>query len=117
MGTENTSIHVQLIHYDEFQILKEFNPVCMHGKNSRMKHIRIAHNKITGFHDLSSRGWGSVAVVCKYFDTFVQSVAEAVERSQLVLRKSFCWKKKKRSGMGILQLSLKDGKSVCERFP
>jgi hypothetical protein len=89
MRTENPSVSVEFINHYKFQILKEVHPLCVMGKDTRMKHIRIGDHDIPlGSDGLPRILWG-IPIIGKSGNRLSNPLDEVLKLKHLVLGKGF----------------------------
>ncbi len=87
MRSENTPVGMELVDHDEFQVLEEGQPFGMVRKNTRMEHIGIGDHNIALRTDGLPRVLGSISIIGKGFDRFLNLPDQVLKFEHLILGK------------------------------
>ena len=120
MGAERSSVAMQLIDHDIFQISKnKIKPVfTVIRQERRVQHLRVGQNNIRVLSDPAALRLHRIAVIdTRRNSSFSKVLKNRLKRPVLIRRKCFRRIDKYRSGERIVQNRLQHRKQKTQRLP
>ena len=90
MASEDSTVIVQLVDNNIFQVFKELHPFSVVRKNPRMEHVRIGENNVPSCPDGLACILRRVSVICEKPHLFGKLLDGLIQLGLLILGEGFC---------------------------
>ncbi len=117
VGTENATVHMELIDDHVLQVFKKLDPLGVVREDARVQHVRVRDHDMSRSSQLRSRRRRRVPVIGESFYRGSSFLDESVHFRQLVLAQGLGGEDVKRPGGIVFQDGVQDRNVVAKCFP